>query len=86
MAPVSILQQTGCVFKNFKNPKQLVHLLHPFLFDLINPPGSKIKSQGESLLCDAGRGRLLFVFLLHGELEYAEFSPWKTQVYKPLLD
>lgn len=77
-----VLQQTWCVFKN---PKQVVHLLHPLLSDL-NPPGREIKSLGESLPCDAGRGRLLCVLLLHEELEYAEFSPWNTQVYKPLLD
>lgn len=82
---VCVLQQTGCVFTNFKNPKQVVHLLHPLLSDL-NPPGSEIKSLGGSLPCNAGRGRLLCVLLLHGEFEYAEFSFWNTQVYKPLLD
>lgn len=64
----------------------MLHLLHPLLSDVLNLPASEIKSQGESLPYDAGRGRFLCLLLLHGDLEYAEFSPWKTQVYKPLLD
>lgn len=53
--------------------------LASLLSDFINPAGSEIKSQGEFLLCDAGRGMLACMLLLRGELDYPEFSPWEMQ-------
>lgn len=82
MAPVQSVKRVCLLQQSYlkTEPQTDSASLASLLSDLINPIGSEIKSQGESLPCDAGRERLFCMLLLHGESEYTEFSPWEMQV------